>query len=244
MWNATIGTGELSYIVVSRQNSRYKNWRISVPIGAKLLTRGIRTTQMTKFILLNLSVKNIVSLHRNKNLTSPASNGQQRPSHPQPTMADAGGNGPLAPQMRPCAPHQRLCWIGEDPLLSKQKFIFEGWGGVSPQNTRMYCDNTSLPEQRSALRAIPPLTPHPPKIISTCWGGCRPSVWRFVRGLMPHLGRYDAISADSGPGCDGGCVCFVACLSTNHFCPVPVELWQIGYHQKALVSSKTILTLY
>ena len=30
-------------------------------------------------------------------MTSPASNGQQQPSQPQPTMADAGRNGPLAP---------------------------------------------------------------------------------------------------------------------------------------------------
>jgi hypothetical protein len=37
---------------------------------------------------------------------------------------------------------------------------------------------------------------------------------------MPHLGHKGAISAGVGHGCDGGCVCFVACRSTNHFFPV------------------------
>ena len=43
------------------------------------------------------------------------------------------------------------------------------------------CNNASLPEQRSALRAIHPLTP--PKIITACSGGCCPSVQRILAGL-------------------------------------------------------------
>ncbi len=31
------------------------------------------------------------------------------------TMAPAGGNGPLAPHMRPCAPRQRFKWMGDNP---------------------------------------------------------------------------------------------------------------------------------
>jgi len=70
-------------------------------------------------------VKNIMSLRRNKNMMSLASDGQQRPSQPQPTMADTGRNVPLAPHMRPCALHRQLCSIGED-LLSKWTQFFEG----------------------------------------------------------------------------------------------------------------------
>jgi hypothetical protein len=31
------------------------------------------------------------------------------------TMAAAGGNGPLAPHMRPCAPRRRFEWMGNNP---------------------------------------------------------------------------------------------------------------------------------
>jgi hypothetical protein len=31
------------------------------------------------------------------------------------TMAAASGNGPLAPHMRPCAPRQRVKWMGDTP---------------------------------------------------------------------------------------------------------------------------------
>jgi hypothetical protein len=31
------------------------------------------------------------------------------------TMATAGGNGPLAPHMRPCAPRRRVEWMGDNP---------------------------------------------------------------------------------------------------------------------------------
>jgi hypothetical protein len=42
------------------------------------------------------------------------------------TMAAAGGNGPLAPQhMRPCTPHQRLEWMGNNPPSLWMYFL---WG--------------------------------------------------------------------------------------------------------------------
>ena len=31
------------------------------------------------------------------------------------TMAAAGRNGPLAPHIRPCAPHQRVEWMRDNP---------------------------------------------------------------------------------------------------------------------------------
>ncbi len=44
------------------------------------------------------------------------------------TMAAADGNGPLAPHMRPCAPCQRLEWIGDNPQANG--YILGGVEGV------------------------------------------------------------------------------------------------------------------
>ncbi len=41
-------------------------------------------------------------------------------------IAATGGNGPLAPHMRPCAPRQRIKWMGDNPP-SKQMYF---WGGL------------------------------------------------------------------------------------------------------------------
>ncbi len=41
------------------------------------------------------------------------------------TMAAAGGNGPLAPHMRPCAPCRRVKWMGDNPPSLQMYF----WGG-------------------------------------------------------------------------------------------------------------------
>ena len=69
-------------------------------------------------------------------MTSPASNGQQRPSQLQPTMADTGGNGPLAPHMRHCAPRRHHCLMEEAPQASS--YNLGGSEGVyGPQNTPM-----------------------------------------------------------------------------------------------------------
>ncbi len=38
------------------------------------------------------------------------------------TMAAAGGNGPLAPHMRPGAPRQRVEWMGNNPPSSRMYF--------------------------------------------------------------------------------------------------------------------------
>jgi hypothetical protein len=52
--------------------------------------------------------------------------------------------------------------------------IFYSW------ETLRYCGNASLPEQRSTLRAIHPLTP--PKDITACLGGCCPFTWLGALG--------------------------------------------------------------
>jgi hypothetical protein len=41
------------------------------------------------------------------------------------TMAATGGNGPLAPHMRPGAPCRRAEWMGDNPLSLGMYF----WGG-------------------------------------------------------------------------------------------------------------------
>ena len=117
--------------------------------------------------------KNILSLRRNKyNLTSPASNGQQQPSQPQPTMADTGRN----EKWHPSAPHKALRLApsslldGGQPPEQADSIIFWGVAGVyGPQNTTMLWQ-CSLPEQRSSLRDIYPLTPPPPQYICLLGG--------------------------------------------------------------------------
>ncbi len=89
------------------------------------------------------------------------------------TMAAAGGNGPLAPHMRPCTRadvsngwkttlHACRCILGED------------WGCVWPSKrsivpAMMHCHNIGV--------FWGPYTPSTaPKIISACSGGCWPSI--------------------------------------------------------------------
>jgi hypothetical protein len=69
-------------------------------------------------------VKIVLSLPMQKmqNMTSMASNGQQRPSQLQPAMVDAGGNGPLVPHIRPWVPCRQHQLMWED--LPEQVHIF------------------------------------------------------------------------------------------------------------------------
>jgi hypothetical protein len=53
------------------------------------------------------------------------------------TMAAAGGNGPLAPHMRPCAPRQHVKWMGNDsPSLRMYSLRVEGVYG--PQSAPLF----------------------------------------------------------------------------------------------------------
>ncbi len=47
------------------------------------------------------------------------------------TMAAAGGNGPLAPHMRPCPLHQCVKWMGNNPP-SLGMYFLGGWGCLWP----------------------------------------------------------------------------------------------------------------
>ncbi len=92
----------------------------------------------------------------------------------------------------PCAPRRRIKWIGNNPPSKRIYF----WGLLRvfmALKTLQCCGNSSLPEQRSALRAINTL--NPPKeyihklggslpIRLTCRGGVQGLMWG-ARGPFP-----------------------------------------------------------
>jgi hypothetical protein len=54
------------------------------------------------------------------------------------TMAAAGGNGTLAPHMRPGAPRRRIKWMGDNPP-SLRMYFFGGVEGVyGPQSAPLF----------------------------------------------------------------------------------------------------------
>ncbi len=153
-------------------------------------------------------------------------------------MADADRNGPLAPHMRPCAPRCRHCLMGEDPQASAYNF----WRlrGCMALKTLQCCGDASLLDQRSALRAICPLTPL--KIITACLGGCCPSIQRINVGIEASFGVLGGHFCRHWPWLWWWLCVF--CSVPEHKPLFPVEPWHIGYCRKALVLSKTILVLY
>ncbi len=88
------------------------------------------------------------------------------------TMAAAGGNGPLAPHMRPCAPRRRVKWMGDNPLSLRMYF----WGVEGVYGPQSAPGNDASPQNRCVLRAMH--IPTAPKIIPACSGGYRPSIRR------------------------------------------------------------------
>jgi hypothetical protein len=69
------------------------------------------------------------------------------------TMAATSRNGPLAPNMRPCAPRQRIKWMGDNPPSLQVYF----WGGlrVCMALKVLLCSrNDALPQHQSVLRAM------------------------------------------------------------------------------------------
>jgi hypothetical protein len=53
-------------------------------------------------------------------------------------MATTGGNGPLAPHMRPYALRQRIQWMGDNPP-SKRMYFLGGFEGVyDPQSAPLF----------------------------------------------------------------------------------------------------------
>jgi hypothetical protein len=54
------------------------------------------------------------------------------------TMAAAGRNGPLAPHMRPCAPHRSFKWMGDSPPSLRMFFWGGGEGVYGPQGAPLF----------------------------------------------------------------------------------------------------------
>ncbi len=89
-------------------------------------------------------------------------------------MATAGGNGPLAPHMRPGAPRQRVEWMGYNP--PSLRVYFGGGSRVFMDLKALLCSgDDESPQHRSVLRTINAL--NSPKVISACSGGYHPSIW-------------------------------------------------------------------
>ncbi len=122
------------------------------------------------------------------------------------TMDTAGGNGPLASHMRPCAPRRHIKWMGNNP--PSLRIIF--WGGIEdvygPQSAslfRWWCIPTTL----ECLRAIHTL--NSPKKYIRLLGGLSTvhlTHWIGAQGLMwGTRGPFPPAAAMVCYGCVGRC---------------------------------------
>jgi hypothetical protein len=91
------------------------------------------------------------------------------------TMAAAGGNGPLAPHMRPCAPRQCFKWMDNNPP-SLQMYFLGGFRVCMALKALLCSGNDESPQHWSVLGGI--YTLNSPKKYIACSGGCHPSIWR------------------------------------------------------------------
>jgi hypothetical protein len=110
-----------------------------------------------------------------------ASNGQHQPSQPYPTIAAAGGNGPLAPHTRPFAPRLRVEWMGNNPP-SKRIYFLELLGCAWPSK---HSDFVAMHHCRKRFEDHKH-PQSPPKYIRKL-GGLSPihlTHWRGAQGLM------------------------------------------------------------
>jgi hypothetical protein len=99
-------------------------------------------------------------------------------------MAAAGRNGPLAPHMRPCAPRQRVEWMGDNPP-SLQMYSLRRLRVFMALKVLLCSGDDELPQHWSVLRAINTL--NSPKNYICKLGGLSPihlMHWRGVQGLM------------------------------------------------------------
>ncbi len=100
------------------------------------------------------------------------------------TMAAADGNGPLAPHMRPCAPHRRVKQMGDNPP-SLWMYSLGGLRVFMALKALLCSGDDELPQHWSVLRAINTLN-SPQKYIRLL-GGLLPihlTCWRRAQGLM------------------------------------------------------------
>ncbi len=121
-------------------------------------------------------------------------------------MAAAGGNGPLAPHMRPCAPRRRVKWMG-DNLPSLWMYSLGGLRVFMALKALLCSGNDESPQYWSVLRAINTLN-SPQKYICLL-GGLSPihsTHRRRAQGLMwGARGPFPPAAAMIGYGCVGWC---------------------------------------
>ncbi len=121
-------------------------------------------------------------------------------------MAAASGNGPLAPHMRPCAPHRRIEWMGDNPP-SLQVYSLGGLRVFMALKVLLCSGNDESPQHRSVLRAINTL--NSPKKYIHLLGGLSPIHLmhrRRAQGLMGRArGPFLPAAAMVGYGCVGWC---------------------------------------
>ncbi len=122
------------------------------------------------------------------------------------TMAAAGRNGPLAPHMRPCAPHRCIKWMGCNP--SSIWMYFGGGLRVCMALKALLCSgNDASPQHRSVLMAIH--THNSPKNYIHLLGGLLTihlMHWIGAQGLMwGTKGPFPPVAAMVCYGCVGRC---------------------------------------
>ncbi len=106
------------------------------------------------------------------------------------TMAAAGGNGPLVPHMRPCAPRRRVKWMGDNPP-SLRMYFWEGLRVFMDLKALLCSGNDKSPQHQSVLRAINTL--NSPKKYTRLLEGLSPihsTCRRGAQGLMWVLGGH------------------------------------------------------
>ncbi len=120
------------------------------------------------------------------------------------TMAATGRNGPLAPRMRPCAPHLRVEWMGDNPP-SLRMYSLGGLRVFMPLKALLCSGNDETPQHRSVLRAVNTLN-SPKKYLCLLRGllSIHLTCWRGAQGLMwGARGPFPPAAAIVGYGCVG-----------------------------------------
>ncbi len=120
------------------------------------------------------------------------------------TMAAAGGNGPLAPHMRPCAPRRCVEWMGNNPP-SLRMYSLGGLRVFMALKALLCSGNDESPQHWSVLRAINTLN-SPKKYIHLLGGlsAIHSMHWRGAQGLMwGARGPFLPAAAMVGYGCVG-----------------------------------------
>ncbi len=120
------------------------------------------------------------------------------------TMATAGGNGPLVPHMRPCAPRRRVEWMGNNPP-SLRMYSLGGVRVFMALKAILCSSDDESPQHRSVLRAIDTL--NSPKNYIRLLVGLSPihlTCRHRAQGLMwGTRGPFPPVAAMVGYGCVG-----------------------------------------